>query len=150
LDFQKAKQWRDFAWKAGGDFWSKVFNDEYSQELIKEISKISGLSQSNFPKTDIYKTETHIIIIMEIPGCKKEDIQIGIQNDRLAIQGLVNSPPAAYAVVSRERSYGSFERVIQLPEIVNKDNASARLDNGILEIRLPRSHQSHTRIINVE
>ena len=150
MDFERLKQWQDFARKAGGgDFWSRVFSDERSNEAIKEMSK-TVVSEAKFPKTDIYMTDTDIIVVMEIPGVRKEDIKLGVQGDRLAVQGVANSPHAPHTIVSRERSYGSFERVIQLPEIAGKENTSARFENGILEVRLPRSHQPHTRTISIE
>ena len=150
LDFEKLRQWQDFAWKTGGgDFWSRVFNDERSKEAIKEMTRMFS-PETKFPKTDIYMTDTDIVVVMEIPGVRKEDIQLGVQGDRLAVQGVVNSPHATLTAVSKERSYGSFERVIQLPEITGKENTSARFENGLLEVRLPRSHQAHTKRINIE
>lgn len=150
MDFEKLKQWQEFANKAGGgDFWSRVFGDDHSKETIKGLTKMFA-TDAKFPRTDIYLTESDIIVVMEIPGVRKEDIQLGVQGDRLAVQGVVHSPPAHHTAVNRERSYGHFERVIQLPETAGKETTAARFENGLLEIRLPRSHQPITRKINIE
>jgi len=150
LDFEKLKQWQDFARKAGGgDFWSNVFNDQWTKEALKEMSK-TFFSEAPFPRTDVYMDGGNMIVVMEIPGVRKEDLQVAVHGDRLTVSGVVTQPYTAHAAVNKERSYGPFERTIQLPETAARENALARYENGILEVRLPRTHQGQTSKINIE
>jgi len=151
LNFEKLKQWQEFAQRAGsGDFWASVFGDQRAQEALKEISKSFFSEETVFPRTDIYMDPNEIIVLMEVPGCRKEDLQVTIVSDRLTVSGTINQPHPSQTLVSRERYHGPFKRVIDLPEVPGREEARGRLDNGVLELRLPRSDQYHSQKIRIE
>lgn len=96
------------------------------------------------PPLDIYHTETDLVVTVEIPGVETKDLEVSITGNSLNIQGQVEKTTEAerenyYHV---ERSKGSFFRSIPLPGQLDTESASAKYRNGILEIRIPKAHQT--------
>ena len=92
------------------------------------------------PATDVVETEEGWILWMETPGVASEDVSIHLEGTRLVVRGVRRPPTPGGCRRYRqlEIRHGLFERVIPLPGPVAEGQASARLDNGVLEIRLPR------------
>jgi HSP20 family protein len=153
LDFEKINQmnpWMDFARKfKGKDFWSSLLNDPQHQDDLQQMARLFS-AESPFPKADVLKSDSHMVVVMDIPGVRKEDIQLSLAEDRLSVKGVVNSPHPAYAVVSNERFNGPFERVIQLPEAAGKEGTSARFENGLLIVSLSRGYKTSTQNIRID
>ncbi|CAG8571658.1 17235_t:CDS:2 [Cetraspora pellucida] len=95
------------------------------------------------PATDIYDTNDAFIIHIDLPGVPKEDISIDLRNVELTIQGESKRKPAYEAATSRvrERRVGKFRKVVFLPRdcTLKRDNIEANFQNGLLEIKVPRS-----------
>ncbi|KAF7331148.1 Heat shock protein 16 [Mycena sanguinolenta] len=77
----------------------------------------------------------------ELPGVKKEDVQIDVHNGRLSISAETklseNFEKDGYAI--RERRFGKIARTLQLPQGVNENEVKAAMDNGLLTITFPKS-----------
>jgi HSP20 family protein len=105
------------------------------------------------PSVDIYEEGGNLVVKTELPGIDKKDISIRIHDNSLIISGEKKSERTEgtkeyYRV---ERSSGSFERSIPLPEGVNSDKITARFNNGVLDIRMPISpEQRQGRKIAIE
>jgi HSP20 family protein len=104
------------------------------------------------PRVDVSETDERILVRAELPGVKQEDIQVSIQNGTLTLKGErklereVNESP--YSRI--ERSYGTFERRMVLPPVVNPDEAKATYKDGVLEIQLPKKEEAKPKGIKVE
>lgn len=168
MDKDKLKQWIDIADQfQGKDFWNGVFGNDYTKKILENISfspfqdeskqtqyhqdsspktQPNQGSQPAFPKTDIYKNEFEIIIIMELPGVRKEDVQLGISYDLLQIKGMVHPLTTNMEQILSERYYGPFERTIRLPEYAAESQVSAKFINGLLKISFPRSQRKMENI----
>ncbi|GIW67209.1 MAG: hypothetical protein KatS3mg096_077 [Candidatus Parcubacteria bacterium] len=90
--------------------------------------------------TDVYETDKDIVVEMNVPGYKKEDIKISFQDGYLKIEGKANEEKE-----EKEKNYwrkeirrGSFVRVIPLPKEVDSKKAKATFKDGILTISLPK------------
>ena len=83
----------------------------------------------------------------DLPGLKKEDVKIDITDDAITIQGERRSEhqEEREGVYRSERSYGSFYRVVPLPEGAMTDQAKATFNNGVLEITMPAPPEQVTR-----
>lgn len=94
------------------------------------------------PLCDVMETDTEIVVIVELAGVSAEDVSIVAQGSNLAIRGArkrsrtVTSANSDY--YQMEISYGSFERIINLPVNIDAEGATANYDEGFLEIRLPK------------
>jgi HSP20 family protein len=91
------------------------------------------------PNTDVYVTETGLVIKVELAGMRKEDLQLVIEGNRVKINGHrpdgCRAPKCKFLVM--EINYGAFESVIELPEGYNLAQAKASYQNGFLRIDIP-------------
>ena len=92
------------------------------------------------PTLDVKENEKEIVVKADLPGMDEKDINLTIHNGVLSLRGEKKSEHTGerenYHVM--ERSYGSFQRSIRLPETINEDKAEARFDKGVLTITLPK------------
>lgn len=102
----------------------------------------SGIGRSSMlaPRIDVKETDKEIIIAAELPGTNEKDISLTLQNGVLTIQGEkkveYDEEKENYRVM--ERSYGSFQRSLRLPDTVDEDKVEARFENGVLKVSLPK------------
>ena len=89
---------------------------------------------------DVTADEKQVVIQASLPGVKPEDVNVTIEDNRLTIEGQVNSVEESEKdrYVIRERHSGSFYRSLALPKDLQDDNVEARFENGILTLTLPR------------
>jgi len=85
-----------------------------------------------------------LIITAELPGVKKEDVRVELEDDALVIRGEthVHEQVKDEEYVRMERSYGSFYRRLPLPFQAKVEEVQASLNNGVLEIRIPEPAES--------
>jgi HSP20 family protein len=92
------------------------------------------------PSVDISENKKEYKIRIEIPGVEKEDIQLTLEDDTLIISGEKDiekeDEEGGYHCV--ERSYGSFRRLISLPQDADQEKLEAKFRNGVLTVTLPR------------
>ena len=110
-----------------------MFNDFFNDDMLSEFN-----SSGSF-KTDIKETPEEYIVHAELPGVKKEDINIDYMNNYLSISANRNyeNEEKKDNYIRRERSYGSVSRGFYISN-VNKDSIKAKFDNGVLTIELPK------------
>jgi len=150
FDPEKILKWYKMAQKnPAQDFWTKVFDSPQNTSLLEQISNMIT-PRKTFPYTDIYQTGQEIVVLIDLPGIKKQDIQIQIANDRLLIKGVAPESHYSSGLVSSERFTGKFERTINLPEMIAKTGYKASLRDGLLEIRLPRGYEATVRTIPID
>ncbi len=91
------------------------------------------------PAVDMYKKEGNLIVEVEAPGMKREDLTVEVEGRTLTISGERKSEEKVEEkdFYRCERSYGRFTRWVDLPFDVAVDKASATYDNGVLKVTLP-------------
>ena len=90
------------------------------------------------------------VIVAELPGVEREDLEVQVHHDTLALHG--TRRPAAEreeAYHRRERRGGAFTRTIQLPYRVDPERVEAQLENGVLRLSLPRPEEDKPRRITI-
>jgi HSP20 family protein len=99
------------------------------------------------PNTDVYSTDTGLVIKVELPGMKSENLEITVEGNRLRIAGnrpdCCRAPNCSFLVM--EINYGPFESVLELPPGFDLSEAKATYANGFLRIDVPPSRRSQTR-----
>ncbi|MGN5649003.1 Hsp20/alpha crystallin family protein [Bacillus sp. Brlt_9] len=100
-----------------------------------------------FP-VDLYEVGEELVVTAELPGIQKEQIQIEIQSEYLKVSVKEEILEEAEEGTShnyyrRERSISEASRLIKLPYSINKKEAKASYQNGVLEIRAPKLPQQH-------
>jgi HSP20 family protein len=105
------------------------------------------------PSVDITSTDKEYSIEMEVPGIDEKDIRIDLKKDgQLIICGekKVENENQEKDFHRMERSYGSFQRTLSLPEDVDGENVTASFKNGVLSISIPRTQSAETNTRRVE
>ena len=110
-----------------------MFNDFFNNDMLSEFK-----SGGSF-KTDIKETPEEYVVNAELPGVKKEDINIDYNNNYLTISATRNNTHEEKKdnYIKRERSYGSISRGFYINN-VDKNLIKAKFDNGVLNIKLPK------------
>ena len=103
------------------------------------------------PNTDVYTTDTGLVIKVELAGMKSENLEITVEGHRLRISG--SRPDVCRAhkcnFLVMEISYGPFESVLELPPDYDLSQAKAIYVNGFLRIDVPVAHQLQTKSTKV-
>lgn len=91
------------------------------------------------PVVDVIKTDAGLEVQFELPGVESKDVEISVDGDTLLVRG---SKAREREVDEKhrylfERSYGSFERRIPLPDGVDPDSVTAAFDRGVLTVKIP-------------
>lgn len=104
------------------------------------------------PLVDIEETEDSIVVRVDLPGMRREDIKLSVTGDTLTLTGErkreVTEKTKAYHHV--ERATGRFIRTMTLPSDVEPEKAQATFKSGVLELVLPKSSKAQTREIAIE
>jgi len=111
----------------------------------------SGLSMWT-PAVDIAEQDEEYLVRMELPGVRKEDVRITIENNVLTIRGEKKQESTFSEDSYRriERSYGSFQRSFTLPVAVKSDKVDATTQDGVLMIRVPKAEEARPKQIEVK
>jgi len=138
---------------------SRVFNN-----FIRDFSNYESLLPTFFPtnfssdlktlpRMDVSETDKEYLIEADLPGVKKDDLDISVTKDRnLIIKGKRESKKEQkdrnyYCL---ERSFGSFERSMALPSDANEDALNASFADGIITIKIPKKELSNKEVKKIE
>ena len=154
MDMNKILQWMDLAKKyQTTDFWNEIFDQSTFKEFMKN-SKNSGEAGESpfepgqgkkFPPTDIYITDEEVLLISDLAGYAKEDIQLSVSGTKLLIKGN-NNRMMAGEPVQQERHHGAFQRIIPLPEPTYPNQIRAKFNNGLLFISYKRQFRNEEHV----
>lgn len=99
------------------------------------------------PKIDVKEEENSVIVSAELPGLDQKDIDVTVTNDSIRISGekKQEEEEEKKGYYRHETSYGSFERIIDLPTEVDEDKAEAEFSKGVLTIKLPKSKEAQAK-----
>lgn len=103
-------------------------------------------------KLDVHETEASYTLQAELTGVNKEDIHVEIDGPLVTIKAEVkqhDSRNADSRLLRSERYYGAVSRSVQLPVDINRDQASAKYDNGVLLLTLPKKPQSDGKRLTI-
>ena len=134
------------------------FRDVYAlQEGVNRMfddmaARMSGVTGTRYPKLDLTETKDALRLRAELPGVSKDDVKISITQNVLSISGerKAPTPPEDASSLRQERSFGAFERRVQLPVAVDADGARATFREGVLTITLHKHAETRPKEIQVE
>ena len=104
------------------------------------------------PFIDVVETDKEIVATAEMPGLKKEDININITDERLEISTESKHEEEKHGkdYLYKERRSGSYYRSVALPSSVDPDNAKASYNNGVLEVKMPKTEIKKKTSLKIE
>ena len=126
------------------------FEDLLFPSVWPDISSI--IPQVRVPATDLEDNEKDYVVRAEMPGFKKEDIKIEVQENSVAITGYAGwkYDEKGKLYVCKERACETFYREIELPEEITLEDVTANLADGVLEIGLPKKAPKQKRTVSVK
>jgi HSP20 family protein len=101
------------------------------------------------PAVDIEETEDAWIVEAELPGVRKEDLNVDVREGELAISGEIKERERKGIVRRRARRVGEFDFHVTLPGDVDPEAVDAQLNDGVLTVRIPKPEQARPRRIEV-
>lgn len=119
----------------------------------------AGLSTGPFdgqeyaPLIDIYEHLDHFTVHVELPGVDPNQVEVSVLGGSLTICGekvRTEEEGEAHRALKRERRFGSFARVVELPSGTEADGLKAKCNGGVLEITIPKSQASRPKSIKID
>jgi len=109
-------------------------------DVLRDFDRVGFDVAPSFGRTDVYEKEKSLVFETELPGVKKDEISIKVEDDQLTISGEVkrNEEVDRESYFRLGRRYGRFQRCYPLPaELIEKDGIKATFEDGILVVTAP-------------
>lgn len=122
-------------------------------EMFQQVNPMLALQEQTWrPQMDVYETPKEIIIVGDISGVNKEDLEVEVDQKAVKITGVrretARVPGMKYHLA--EIAYGRFERILFLPVPINPEEVRASYVNGLLKITMAKRPREQVRQIRVE
>jgi HSP20 family protein len=102
------------------------------------------------PAVDIEELEDAYVVEAELPGVRREDVNIEVSGNELTISGEIKERERQGVIRRRTRRVGRFEFRVALPSEVNPEGVDAKLHDGVLTVRIPKAARAQRRRIEVK
>jgi HSP20 family protein len=140
-------------WRGFDDVF-KRFRSDFEDLLFPSYwdRALTLLPETRVPAMDLEDREKDYLLKAEMPGFKKEDIEIEVQDDAVAITGYAGwkYDKKGQIYICRERACETFYRKVELPEEIKVDDVSANLSEGVLEVTLPKKAPKQKRKVTIK
>ncbi|ACK67962.1 heat shock protein Hsp20 [Rippkaea orientalis PCC 8801] len=125
---------------------NRLFDDIFAPTWDREVKALSTV-----PAAELSETNEAILLKLEVPGMKPEDLDIQVTKEAVYISGERKQETVSEdkGVTRTEFRYGKFERAIALPALVNNTNVSAEYKDGILHLTLPKAEEEKNKVVKV-
>jgi len=102
------------------------------------------------PVVNIYETQDGYVLEAEMPGVSKDGLEVTLENNEITITGNRSHQPVDGDPLLKESEESDFRRVFELDPAIDTSRISARMDQGVLRMTLPKSERVKPRKISVE
>ena len=125
--------------------------DRLFETPLAELTRTSQLLSGWNPALDVYEDKDNLVVKAEIPGMKREDIDVSLHDGSLSISGerKSESKHEDAETYHSERFFGKFQRTVTLPTPVAADKVKAQYKDGILTVTLPKTEEAKPKHIDV-
>jgi HSP20 family protein len=128
-----------------------------SQELaVREKQELAQQEEKTvpgryyMPAADIFETDDALTIMLEMPGVTKNNVDVQIENDVLRVEGKIDySAYKDIEPVYTEYNVGHYARAFTLSNKIDRDAITARVEDGVLTLTLPKAKEALTRRIAI-
>jgi HSP20 family protein len=133
--------------------WSEM--NRLQEEMDRLFGRGNGVRRFGrwaYPPLDLWEDDNSLYVEAELPGFELSELDITVAGEnQLSIKGERKQPEVEGATWHRqERGYGSFNRMIELPEHVDADKVSAEFKHGVLTVTMPKKEEAKARRIEVK
>jgi HSP20 family protein len=134
------------------DPFETLFNIQRSLDAFRASDWLSAgpSGTGSYPPLNVFRQGDDLVVITELPGIDRDDVEVQVQGDRIRIAGkkAIQYQDGA-SLHRRERIAGTFDRSIAIPVEVDADRVKAEYRNGILALLLPRAERDKPKSITI-
>jgi HSP20 family protein len=113
------------------------------------VRSASGGPRGFLPATDVYETENEVVIELDVPGVRPENLSAEVVDGQLVVTGERAPSEGAVRRYRSERWQGRFVRTFSVPRGVEGSAINARYDSGVLHLTLPKAEDAKPRSITI-
>lgn len=130
----------------------KIFEDMINTFRDKQGDFEKAMSEYSVTTSklmmDVIESDNDVIVKTDLPGVKKEDIVIDLTEDSLEVMAIFEDESEFKGdnFIKKERRYGEAKRTVSLPKMVKIDEASAKFDNGVLTVLIPKEEKKRHQL----
>jgi HSP20 family protein len=126
-----------------------TLQSEMSRWMNGLIEGPGRVTQNWVPALDVWETPTEVVYAFDLPGIPEDAISIEVKDENLTVSAerQKTEESSDNGFYRFERRYGTFARAVGLPQGVDQENISARYENGVLEIRVPKPEEQKPKKI---
>lgn len=119
---------------------------------LSELARTSRLLSGWTPALDLHEDKDNFVVKIELPGMKKEDIDVSLHDGSLSFSGERKGEEKFEGadVYHSERFFGHFQRTLTLPAAVDADKITAQYKDGVLTVTLPKAEEAKPKQIDVQ
>lgn len=147
-------------WTPRSELWDPFakltdIQEEMNRLFDTSLRRVTGRGTDGgafLPPCDIVEEKDYLFIRLDLPGLRKDDVSVTLQDGVLTIKGERKVEPAGKEATwyLQEREHGSFTRAIDLPVAVNASKIDAHFHDGVLELTLPKTEEAKPKQIEVK
>jgi HSP20 family protein len=128
---------------------SQALDLQEKKELVSKEEKTVP-ARYFIPNTDIFETNDALVVVMEIPGVEKKDVDINLENDTLRVEARIDyTKYDGLEPLYAEYNVGHFTRTFALSDKIDQQQIGAELADGVLTLRLRKSPGAQPRRIAI-
>ena len=121
----------------------KALNNYSIEEILRSQNNIS-------PASDIYENNDEYILVANMPGVPRSEVQVKVIEDSLIVFGKINySEVSSRNYILNENEVGNYFRKFNISDSIDKTKINAKYDNGQLIVNLPKSEKTKPRTIDI-
>jgi HSP20 family protein len=132
-------------WEPFGEL--ELLNERMRRMLEQTFGGFDG--EAWVPLVDIEEQDEAYVLEVELPGVKREDIDVEQIGNELVISGEIKEQERKGVVRRKARRVGRFAYRVMLPERVDQEQIQAKLNNGVLTVRVPKSQRAQRRHVEI-
>jgi len=103
------------------------------------------------PSTDIFETDDALVLVMEVPGVDRKNVEVRLENDELRIEARIDfANYDGMEPLYTEYNVGHFARTFTLPQVIDQSNIGALLNDGVLTLTLKKGQKAQPRKIEIK
>ena len=129
-------------------FGENLFDDWFDFPSLRELRNIDrrlyGRNASHEMKTDVKEHEDHYEVDIDLPGFKKDEIQLSLENGYLTVtaaKGVEKDEENKGKLIRQERWAGTLQRSFYVGEVLEETDIGARFENGVLSLNIPKKEE---------
>jgi HSP20 family protein len=141
--FAEVAEWRPL--------WSPFFGRE-GRNLLEDVWGRSAAGRALSPSVDVSEDDGNYIVTAELPGTKREDVTVELEDDVLTIRGEKRNEREEKKEKRRfvERSYGTFSRSFTLPANADAERVGASFKDGVLTVTIGKRPEAKPRVVDIK